>query len=69
MGDDHDRIGEVRGLDVGDDRRDFVVDGERPEVGGLAVAAGQVDRERGPSRYGSSRSQNRAVEPPPWIKT
>ena len=46
--DDDDRVGDARGLDVGEHRRDLVVDAQRREVGGLAVAARQIDRERGP---------------------
>ena len=46
VGHDHDRVGQVGGLDVGQHRGDLVVDRQRAEVGRLAVAAGQVDGQR-----------------------
>jgi len=47
---DDDHLGGRRGrcVDVGQDRRDLVVNGQRREVGRRAVAAGKVNGEHGP---------------------
>ena len=72
VGDDHDRAVRRRGRDVGHHRGHLVVGGDRRQVRRMRAPAGRsTARTRSPSTASREqrRSQKRAVEPPPWIRT